>query len=1327
MDQARQVAQGEPPGRRGALLRYPCRFVLFLFFTVVLNTTAMGQAQAPCSITCPTTSIASPLNVFAGSSCAVVFRRSNLGISVNDCPDPVGITVLKDGVALGQGNDSATVDMTSHIGDILEVEIRYGTLLFCTIFVRVTDVTSPAISVRDTILPCTVDPRPQVIGFPTILENCDPNYSLTYADQIRINPCDSFYTAVITRTWTARDAFNNVRTSVQTIRFLRPLLSEVVFPRDTTLSCSALSTLPEVTGAPLWRGLPFPTTAAVCAYNVSYVDAVISEPGTNGICRTIRRTWTVVNSCTLETRVSPVQTIAVVDNEAPTFRCPDPKSQGTSVGVCAGTVTLDAPVLSDNCDPDPYFTVRTSYGAVGTGPHPSVPLGTHSVVYTAWDACGNSRSCTTTVTVTDNERPIAVCDDELVVSVNETGTAMVTARTFNEGSRDNCVVNLYYKVRRMTTGACNNINGDDSPTTSGIQEWFDDNVLFCCSDVGPVTIPVVLRVYTVNPGVGPVNPAREQPGGDLFGRYNECMSMVRLKDPILPQVFCPDNATVECNSDLSNLARFGNPVVIALCGYTLDTLVQRNLNDCGRGTITRTFKATKADGISTSSCTQIITVQNNQNLRAADIQWPKSIKLDVCGASTDPQHLPLGHQQPTILRQPACGLSGVMYEDKLYDAAQPACFKVVRTWSVIDWCVYDPSNPQSAGRFQFSQIIDVEDRTAPTFQCPTDIVVSASVGCQSAQVLMPALTASDCSPTVYIANNSPFSASPGANISGTYPIGTTVVTYRITDGCGNSTSCQVKVIVEDTKPPSVVCIKGLSTALSQMPGGVMAMVDAKTFDAGTTDNCTEKGDIRLTVRRAIGTVITPPSTTQLTLDCSDLGEVPVEIWATDQAGNSSNCQTTLRLTDNFGLCPPDIGTGAVAGAIVTENGNDVENVSISVVADKPLLTSTGVNGAFQLKNVPFGYDYTLTPRRNDDVMNGVSTADLVRLSKHVLGIQPFTSPYQWIAADMDKSGTISTLDMVKLRRLILGKDAELPNGNTSWRFVDAAFQFPKGNDPLQMTFPEVKKFQNFKLRGAEANFVAVKIGDINGSALSNSLMKSESRSSGGDMVVRVKDLKFKAGETFTLDFMSNDLPNVIGYQFTLDFDERLLELVDTKTGTLPDVSLENFGFTLVDKGMLPTIWMRIAPTIPEGDIVLFRLTFKAKQSSNLVTALKVTDQPTLSEAYNQAGELMQILLHVEDEQGKILTEGSYDLFQNFPNPFGDKTIIGFTLPKEMEAELSIFDLAGRRVFQHRGKFDKGYNQVPVNRSILPGTGVFIYQLSTAEYTATRKMTLAGGG
>ena len=106
---------------------------------------------------------------------------------------------------------------------------------------------------------------------------------------------------------------------------------------------------------------------------------------------------------------------------------------------------------------------------------------------------------------------------------------------------------------------------------------------------------------------------------------------------------------------------------------------------------------------------------------------------------------------------------------------------------------------------------------------------------------------------------------------------------------------------------------------------------------------------------------------------------------------------------------------------------------------------------------------------------------------------------------------------------------------------------------------------------------------------------------------------------------------------------------------------------------------------------------------------------------------MQVLLHVEDEQGKILTEGSYDLFQNFPNPFGNETIIGFTLPKETNAELSIFDLAGRRVFQHRAKFDKGYNQVTVNRNILPGTGVFIYQLSTAEYTATRKMTLTGGG
>ncbi|MBK6950141.1 MAG: hypothetical protein IPH16_20530 [Haliscomenobacter sp.] len=225
------------------------------------------------------------------------------------------------------------------------------------------------------------------------------------------------------------------------------------------------------------------------------------------------------------------------------------------------------PSINDSCDPDATFIVSTSFGKVGLGPHYYVPVGIHQITYTALDACGNTDVCFTTLTVKDDERPTAICDDEVVISLNETGTAIAAARVFDEGSKDNCVKTLYYKVRRMDIGGCDSLNGDDSAFT-GYQEWFDDVVFFCCEDVGPTLIPVILRVYTVNPGPGPIDPAREAEGGDLFGKFNECMSMVRIKDPIPPAVFCPEDATVECTEDLTDLSCFGSPVILSGCGYT---------------------------------------------------------------------------------------------------------------------------------------------------------------------------------------------------------------------------------------------------------------------------------------------------------------------------------------------------------------------------------------------------------------------------------------------------------------------------------------------------------------------------------------------------------------------------------------------------------------------------------------------------------------------------------------------------------------------------------------------------------------------------------------
>ena len=83
--------------------------------------------------------------------------------------------------------------------------------------------------------------------------------------------------------------------------------------------------------------------------------------------------------------------------------------------------------------------------------------------------------------------------------------------------------------------------------------------------------------------------------------------------------------------------------------------------------------------------------------------------------------------------------------------------------------------------------------------------------------------------------------------------------------------------------------------------------------------------------------------------------------------------------------------------------------------------------------------YTLLAEKTTGILNGVSTFDLILISKHILGIDYLDSPYKIIAADIDKSGIVSTLDLIKLRKLILDIDDALPNGNKSWRFVQSGF------------------------------------------------------------------------------------------------------------------------------------------------------------------------------------------------------------------------------------------------------------------------------------------------
>jgi hypothetical protein len=316
-----------------------------------------------------------------------------------------------------------------------------------------------------------------------------------------------------------------------------------------------------------------------------------------------------------------------------------------------------------------------------------------------------------------------------------------------------------------------------------------------------------------------------------------------------------------------------------------------------------------------------------------------------------------------------------------------------------------------------------------------------------------------------------------------------------------------------------------------------------------------------------------------------------------------------------------------------------------------------------------------------------------------------------IAADVNNSRSITTLDLIQLRRWILGVDVKFSN-NTSWRFVRRDYVFPNPANPWAEEFPELLNVND--LYGALNNrdFVAVKIGDVNGNAVANGLVGSEPRSNAGTFEVHVSDATLKTGNEYTVAFTAKDLASVQGYQFTLGWDRNAAEVIDIIGGIAKE---DNFGM-FPSQGLLTTSWNGEA----RGNDVLFSVVLRARSEVQLSDVLSINSRLTRAEAYNQADAVMDVALNFG--RGTVSSAG-FELYQNVPNPFKGETIIGFNLPEAATATIKVNDVTGRMLKVIRGDFAQGYNQISLSSQELPAIGVLYYTVETAKYTATKKMII----
>jgi len=448
---------------------------------------------------------------------------------------------------------------------------------------------------------------------------------------------------------------------------------------------------------------------------------------------------------------------------------------------------------------------------------------------------------------------------------------------------------------------------------------------------------------------------------------------------------------------------------------------------------------------------------------------------------------------------------------------------------------------------------------------------------------------------------------------------------------------------------------------------------------------------------------------QIELDCNDEGTLIVYIYVVDEGGMWDFVRTDLVVQSNMFDCSTGAtGMGMLAGQIVNPAGENVEQVAVSVAGASQKSMTTGANGAFQFE-LATGAAYTITPQKDMFPLNGVSTFDLVLISKHILGITPFDSPYKYIAADVNKSGTITAFDMVQLRQLILNITTEFPS-NDSWRFVDAKHDFSTSTDnPAAQNFAEFMDITELDANRMDVDFVGVKVGDINGNAAANSLLGAEDRSTNGTLTFNVADRFVEAGETVTVDFRASEIANTQGYQFTMNFAG--LELAQLVEGVAKS---GNFNTKLAKKGILTSSWNGNAT----AEDVLFSLTFNATSAGLFSDLIALSSAVTATEAYNNEGELLDVNI----EFNTTPVAATFELGQNIPNPFKGETLIGFTLPKAGTATLTVMNVQGKVLTEIKGDYAQGYNTIVLKSSDLT-PGVLHYQLESADNVATKKMII----
>ena len=334
--------------------------------------------------------------------------------------------------------------------------------------------------------------------------------------------------------------------------------------------------------------------------------------------------------------------------------------------------------------------------------------------------------------------------------------------------------------------------------------------------------------------------------------------------PVLAGI--PQDIVIECSDELPIAPTIGVEITATdVSGDNFEIVLteestQGETGDaCGNSnyTITRTWTVTdECDNVATA--TQVITVQDTQVPSIVNVPEDVTIECDE----------PLPTAEPTITDN--CGQVTIEVNDTEQVGDCGATRIVTRTWTATDDC----GNTTSA-----EQIITIQDETPATISCPTDITIN-------------------CDEPIAPTNTGEATAIDNCDIAGAITInfsdqnngtveecggnqGVFIRTWEARDDCGNVSTCEQRITIEDNSAPTIVCAENVTVSCED------STEPAATGSPTATDNCSAAGNITFDFVDDDSAVLA---------GCGGISGVLKRTWtATDECGNVNDCEQLLSL------------------------------------------------------------------------------------------------------------------------------------------------------------------------------------------------------------------------------------------------------------------------------------------------------------------------------------------------------------------------------------------------------------------------------------------------